>query len=155
MLDRESIRQLLLRLGLEPEEVAAEPPAAWHLCVRYPSAESDATVSLLAPSEGQDCLVVRCALAVSEPHREALRALSDQAYRAFRFDLLRDLLMSGRANYRANFDDERRDLDVVVLSRRLWPEALTASDLDSAMQAVFDCLLLCKIRIRATAGDTP
>jgi hypothetical protein len=123
--------------------------------VPYPSPDSETTLAVLVREDRPDYLIVRAGLRVAPGHRVAIQGFSDLQFREFRFNLMRDLLSAHLAQYRLEIPEQGKDLESVLLSRRLWPEAITVQGLSDAMQAVYDCMLLASIRIRFAVGDTP
>ena len=151
MVDKDTVLDWLVRRGLSATaDEDAETDAYWHLRVRYPKPDGP-QVSVFVPTADGDDMRVQMVTAVSDVHRDAIKGLTPEAFREFRFQLLRDLLRS-RAQYSMEWDTETQDFERFAVLRRIWPGSIDRTQLFEAVQDVFDINLLIIVHVRHAAG---
>lgn len=154
MIEREQIEDWLRRFRVHDLEVVTEPAEAfrWHLKFKYPGAEGR-TFSVVSPVHDEDEVQVQSTTNVVDHHREALQALTDEAFRSFYVTLIRDILTAGRSTYALEASPQERDLRKFVLISRLWSDSLTRQKLYQGIQDVFDMSLLAVVHVRHAVGE--
>lgn len=143
----------LEREGL-PHEQVEDDTSEWHVLTRFPPPDGP-PVELVCPSNRPHIIIVGRRTNVADEHQKALSQLPDQEFRQFRFQIVHDLLMSGRAQFKLDIDDAKKKLKSFNIVRRVWIDGLTPTDLYLALQDVHDLSTVVTSWIRLTVEATP
>ena len=135
--------------GRTAQDIEGEEGVAWHIVVSFPSPDGPST-HIIAPEDGE-YLLIRRGTNVAERHRKALLALDEQSFRTFKFNLLRDLLLSG-VQYRLLLQEDH-NLSAFSMDTILRGADVTRHQFYEALQRVHDATLLAVVHVRHVAGE--
>ena len=151
MVEAQRVKQWLERDGVAVD-VVEDSKTRWHFAVNYPGKDGPLT-HILCPADHDHLVRIIRAVTVSDQHQKVLKALSAEAFRLFRFNLLRDLLLHGEVEFIVEADEEERKLTKLLVARILREDGLSAEALFTALRVVHDAMILIILHVRMTANE--
>lgn len=141
-----TIKEWLERLGADYVEESVSDEATWHLRVK----SGDWNTHIVGEAK-EEAFQLQRGIALSDEHKEKLKALSAAEERDFRFKLVRDLIHSGLDFELSRNSDGR--LEALRLMDRRFLDAETIRSFNEALRRIHSTGILAVMRVRYLAGD--